>query len=591
MTITSLFTTLGKKTFGEKSGLVCIGKQMRLSLQDVASVARRNAFVSMILPPGYNSLNTIRFAITSEKPTYGVDTGFGIFRDIKISIQDLAQLQLNIINSHDAGIGEYLPLDIVRGMELIRLSALSQGHSGMTAKTLQALTNLINSDIYPLIPECGSVGASGDLAPLSALARVLTGDPRKQVNYLGRVMNADEALKIANIEPIVPAPKEGLGLTNGTSLMASYLALNLIDMFNIFKNALIINNMAFEARLATSDALEPEIHELRNQTGQQQVAAVQRELLNNGRGLYTNRLKVQDPYDLRCSPQIIGPFWETLRTAANVGTRELTAVTDNPIYLRREAKWASGGNFHGMTLAQQMDTLAISNAGLANLFSSQADAITNPHLSNGLPPCLVYPGSSTGLESSFMIPQYTIADLTAQLRFFANPASIHSISTGGGVENIVSMGRLAGWKLRFSVDTLFNLLTVQAAITTQALMIRRNIIETKFQNIIGELTKEGSSTTKEEMANDPVYQYLLQKGEVNEQLNQGVMPDMSFTPANEAAVNRILSVAPKNTLPLKTDTESDFPSLYIAIEKLLREETIISDVENALKARIAQKSR
>ncbi|MBI5400244.1 aromatic amino acid lyase [Candidatus Saganbacteria bacterium] len=587
------FVEFGPPYFSKRTlrKLVPVG-QRALSLPQLHNVVRYGdpIVIGRAATEPSDSQQAIQTAVASRKAVYGVTTGFGSLRDFAVAPEDAARLQQNIIDSHDVNLGNLLSLDVVRAMQVVRLEALAQGHSGVSPQTLHALAQIINAGITPIIGEWGSVGASGDLAPLAALARVLTGDSRKQVSYREEIMDAATALERAGIAAIILGPKEGLALTNGTSLMAAYLATNLWNIFSLLQNALLINNVVFEALLATDAALIPGIQDLRGQVGQCEIAKVQRALLSapHGDNPFTNRRKVQDDYSLRCTPQILGGFWNAIKHSADICSREINAVTDNPLFV--EGHWVSGGNFHGMPIALALDYLAIGlSTSIGNLFAAQAASLIDVRHNNGLAPCLIYPGANIGLESSHMIVQYLMAAIAADLRRLAAPASVHSLATCGNAEDIVSMGPNAGRKLQEAIQRAFQLETAHLGLAIQALLCRKELIRARLQAVIDELKKNDSARPIELLGQDPVYGYLVdieifiagQSIKLGDYLRSAKkVPHLQASAATEKALAIILAKV-GDQLPLRTDAQADFPQLFKKLAPLLLQGDLIKAVETA----------
>ena len=374
---------------------------------------------------------------------YGVNTGFGLMSNVRIPDAEIETLQYNLLRSHACGVGEYLADEYVCAMMLLRASALAIGHSGVSLKLVEQILSLLNRGVCPLIPSQGSVGASGDLAPLSHLALVLIGEGRARISKLrGREVSGKEALRIARLKPLRLGPKEGLALINGTQFMTAIGALTLLEAEHLADVADTTGAMTVEALRGTETAFEPEIHAVRPHPGQKLVAKNVRKLLLNGGGKsaiarsHEGCGKVQDPYSLRCIPQVHGASRDTLVFVRQILEREINSVTDNPLIFPAEKKILSGGNFHGQIVAIGMDALSIAVAELASISEQRIEKLVNPAISE-LPAFLTKNG---GLNSGFMIVQVAAASIVSENKTLCHPASVDSIPTSADKEDHVSMG-------------------------------------------------------------------------------------------------------------------------------------------------------
>ncbi len=376
--------------------------------------------------------------LAENRVVYGITTGVGELANTLISPEESEKLQLNLIRSHSVGVGDPLSEEVVRGMMVLRANALVQGHSGARLELIEFLVEMLNQRIYPYIPEQGSVGASGDLAPLSHLALAMIGEGECLVD--GKRVVAADALEEKGLSPVVLLCKEGLALINGTQVMGSIGCLVVAEAELLLKNAQIAGSMSLEALRGTARAFDEKIHKLRPYAGQLKVAANIRKLVE-GSGIissHTNCEKVQDAYTLRCIPQVYGAIIDTIEYAKKVLTIEINSVTDNPLIFPDEEEVISGGNFHGEPLAFIMDFLGIALSEIANISERTVDRLVNPHIS-GLPPFL---SPKSGLNSGFMIAQYTAAALVSENKVLAHPSSVDSIPTSAGQEDHVSMGTI-----------------------------------------------------------------------------------------------------------------------------------------------------
>ena len=376
--------------------------------------------------------------------TYGVNTGFGRFVSESIPPEQAAELQLRLLRSHACGVGEPYPDDVIRAAMLLRANTLAKGYSGARVETIALLVGVLEAGIVPRVPSRGSVGASGDLAPLAHLALPLVGEGEAVVD--GRLMSGAEALATAGLTPITLAAKEGLSLINGTQFMTAMASLALVRARRLARTADVACAMSIEALQGTPMSFHPAIHAARPLPGQMRSAAALRALLDGSAIVESHRWcdKVQDAYSLRCAPQVHGASRDLIDHVERTVAVELNAATDNPLVLLEEELIVSNGNFHGQPVAMGLDCLAIACAELASISERRTERLVNPSLSDGLPPFLV--AREEGLNSGFMIPQYVAAALVSENKALSHPGSVDSIPTSAGQEDHVSMGNGAGLK-------------------------------------------------------------------------------------------------------------------------------------------------
>lgn len=375
--------------------------------------------------------------------TYGVNTGFGRFVSAHIPEDRAEDLQVRLLRSHACGVGDPYPDDVVRGAMLLRANALAKGFSGARVETVELLLACLNRGVLPVVPARGSVGASGDLAPLAHLALPLIGEGQAVVD--GRLLDGAEALRAVGLEPTRLASKEGLSLVNGTQFMAAMAALGVVRARRLAATADLACALSLEALQGSRTSFLPAVHRARPLKGQLESAANVWRLLEGSAIIESHRWcdKVQDAYSLRCAPQVHGACRDLVDYVAATVNVELNAATDNPLVLVDEGEIVSAGNFHGQPLAFALDALAMAVSELASISERRVERLVNPNLSEGLPPFLVEEG---GLNSGFMIPQYVAAALVSENKVLAHPASVDSIPTSAGQEDHVSMGNAAGLK-------------------------------------------------------------------------------------------------------------------------------------------------
>lgn len=396
----------------------------------------------------------------TEGNIYGINTGFGSLYDQSISKEDLAKLQVNLVRSHACGTGEETPSNIVRTMLLFKAIGLHYGHSGVQVETVERLLYFYNHDIIPVVYEQGSLGASGDLSPLAHIALALIGEG--EVYYKGKRMSTAEVLTSLDLSPIQLQSKEGLALLNGTQFMSAYLAHSVYEGKQILKQANINAAMSLEAYDGRIDPFSPSVNKIRNQAGQIKTAEAIRGILAGSQFITQEKVHVQDPYSFRCVPQVHGASWDTLDHAEQVVTREINAVTDNPTIFPDEDLIVSAGNFHGQPLALALDFLAIALAELGNISERRIYKLMGGM--RGLPAFLV---AQPGLNSGFMIAQYTAASIVSQNKQLCTPASVDSIDSSNGQEDHVSMGANAATKLYRVVENLWQILGIELMAASQ----------------------------------------------------------------------------------------------------------------------------
>ncbi|MBW6514665.1 MAG: histidine ammonia-lyase [Candidatus Syntrophosphaera sp.] len=428
------------------------GDQIALSDECVARVEKCRAYVDKVIARG--------------DIVYGLTTGFGKFSTVTVPPEHIAELQLNLIRSHATSVGPAYDKAQTRAIMLLRINVLAKGHSGIRLITLQSLVEMLNKGLHPVIPMRGSVGASGDLSPLSHLALPLIGEG--EAEYGGEILSGAEAMRRAGIPPVKLAAKEGLALNNGTQVMAALGILKLLEAERLCRQADIIAAASIDALKGTPRAFDSLIHALRPHPGQLSSAANLRLLLENSplRESHRDCGNVQDAYSLRCTPQVHGAVRDALAYVRGVLEVEANSATDNPLIFPAEDKVISGGNFHGEPLALALDMLAIAISELASISERRMEQMLNPALNRGLTPFLA---KRPGIDSGYMIVQLTAASLVSENKVLAHPASVDSIPTSANQEDHVSMGSVAANKLLQVVENVNNVLAIELLIAAQAL--------------------------------------------------------------------------------------------------------------------------
>ncbi len=409
---------------------------------------------------------------------YGINTGFGYLQHVKIDNEQLQELQVNLIKSHACGLGEEVPAEIVKLMIMLKIKSLSYGNSGVQIETVKRLLDLYNNDVLPVIFTQGSLGASGDLAPLSHLSLALIG--LGEVYYNNKKIQAAEAFSMFGWQPVVLQSKEGLALINGTQFMAAYGMHCLMQCDRLMQWANIIAAISFDAFDCSIEPFHEKIHSIRNHKGQVKVAATLRRLLSGSSITTQQKEQVQDPYSFRCIPQVHGATSDTFDYVLGIFIKEINSVTDNPNIFPEEDLILSGGNFHGQPLALALDFLAIAMSELANISERRTyQLISGQHK---LPMFLV---KQPGLHSGFMIPQYTAAGIVSENKQLCTPASVDSISSSNNQEDHVSMGANAAVKCKRVVDNVEKVLAIELLTAIQALEFRRPLKSSTFiENIV-----------------------------------------------------------------------------------------------------------
>ncbi|MGK2859928.1 MAG: histidine ammonia-lyase [Thermoanaerobaculia bacterium] len=449
-----------------------------LGIQDVVSVARGSAKAELTEEARVrmrSSRALVEKFVAEGRTVYGITTGFGVFSEVSIPPDQVLELQRRLILSHCAGLGEPYPDEVSRAMMLLRANALAKGCSGVRVEVVELLLAMLNAGLAPVIPSQGSVGASGDLAPLAHLASTLIGEG--SVRLGGSVMPAREALASIGRAPVVLQAKEGLALINGTQAICAMASLALDRARMLLDLADLFATMTLDALRGTDAAFDARIHAVRPHAGQTFVAARMRGLLAGSeiRDSHRDCGRVQDAYSLRCVPQVHGAVRDAVEFAVSKIAIEINSATDNPLIFVEDETVVSGGNFHGAPVAMACDVATLALVDLASISERRIERLVNPQLSE-LPPFLVKEG---GLNSGFMIAQVTAAALVSESKALSHPASVDSIPTSANKEDHVSMGPTAAWKLSRVVENVAGVLAIEAMCAAQALEFRRPLRSSK----------------------------------------------------------------------------------------------------------------
>jgi len=452
-----------------------------LSLEELRQVACGRRAVELAAPARekVNAARAVVDALVHEnKVAYAITTGVGKLSDVRIEPAQIRQLQINLIRSHSAGVGEPLSRDETRAMMLLRANSLAKGFSGVRAELIDLLCEMLNRGVHPVVPSQGSVGASGDLAPLAHLALAMIGEGETILELSADArggeptrMSSADALRRAGLHPLVPEAKEAISMINGTQAMLAVGTLSLLAAENLAESADAIGAMTLDALHGTDVAFDERIHDARPHKGQKKVAANMRRLIAGSeiRESHKECGRVQDAYTLRCIPQVHGAVRDTLEFCRQTFEIEVNSAVDNPLVFvtgSPEGDVISGGNFHGQPLAFALDYMAIALTALAGISERRVERLVNPALNEGLPPFLA---AGAGINSGFMLPQIAAAALASENKVLAHPASADSITTSVNKEDYVSMGMPAALKLKRVVANATNVLAIEACAAAQAI--------------------------------------------------------------------------------------------------------------------------
>ena len=450
-----------------------------LSVEDIIKVARDKVEVTITKEAKERvkaSREALEKLVEDGEVIYGVNTGFGALSTRRISSEYIEQLQSNLIRSHSSGVGKPLDVEVVRALMLLRVNALAKGYSGIRMRTLETLVHMLNKGVHPRIPAKGSVGASGDLAPLSHMILVLLGEG--EAEYKGVIMNGRQALEKADIKPARLGSKEGIALNNGTQLMTAIAALTLHDAENLVRVAEVASALTFEALQGVLDAYDENIHRVRPHEGQKTTAHNIRSLVEGSMLIQTGKEAMKksgrphDSYTLRCAPQILGTARDAIAYVRKIVETELNSATDNPLVFAELGQCLSGGNFHGQPISLAMDLLAIALTIVGNFSERKTARLVDEKLNNGLPPFLTPLRKESGLKSGLMTVQYTAAALASENKVLSHPACTDSIPTSANFEDFVSMGSTAARKANEILENVEYIVAIELLCASQAIEFR-----------------------------------------------------------------------------------------------------------------------
>lgn len=472
------------------------------------------------------SAATVQQVLAEDRVVYGINTGFGMLANTRISSDDLDLLQRSIVLSHAAGVGQFMKPSTVRLLMVLKINSLARGYSGIRLQVIEALITLLNAEVYPCIPEKGSVGASGDLAPLAHMSTVLLGEG--EALYNGERISGAAGLKVAGLEPIALGPKEGLALLNGTQASAAFALQGLFAAEDLYAAATVTGALSVEAALGSRRPFDDRVHQVRGHQTQIDAAAAYRHLLQDDSEIGNSHQKcekVQDPYSLRCQPQVMGACLQQIRQAAQVLLVESNAVSDNPLVFADDNDIISGGNFHAEPIAMVADNLALAIAEIGSLSERRMALLIDTNLSK-LPPFLVDNG---GVNSGFMIAQVTGAALASENKSLAHPASVDSLPTSANQEDHVSMATFAARRLRDMSENTAGILAVELLGACQGIDFRAPLKTTVgLQQAHSQLRAEVAFYDKDRYFSPDIEraQALIQRGDYNALVPADLLPSL-----------------------------------------------------------------
>ncbi|QKJ23251.1 histidine ammonia-lyase [Poseidonibacter lekithochrous] len=499
----------------------------QLTLQDLRRVNNEQTFITLDSSAKdkiKKANETILNIVDEDRTVYGVNTGFGLLANTKIAKEDLEDLQRRIVLSHSAGMGEYISNETVRLMITLKINSLSLGYSGIRLEVIEALISLVNNEVYPCVPKKGSVGASGDLAPLAHMSAILLG--YGYVNYKGEILKARDGLKKAGMEPIVLGAKEGLALLNGTQLSTTFSLEGLFLAEDLFASAIVAGSMCVEAVLGSRAPFDDRVHTIRGHKGQIDTAKMYRDLLEDESEIsqsHKDCTRVQDPYSIRCQPQVMGACLTQIRNSAETLLIESNGVTDNPLIFVDEQDVISGGNFHAEPIAFASDNLALAISEIGALSERRMALLVDKHLSQ-LPAFLVNNG---GINSGFMIAQVTSAALASENKALAHPSSVDSLPTSANQEDHVSMATYAGRRLKDMAENTAGILGIELLATAQGMDFRApNKSTSKIEETKKILREKVSFYEEDRYFTDDIEEAIsiVQSGIYNKYIDKDLIP-------------------------------------------------------------------
>lgn len=500
----------------------------QLTLEQLRAVTKYEGIQYHLDQSAFDGINksaeAVQQVIAEDRVVYGINTGFGLLANTRIKNNELELLQRSIVLSHSAGFGEYMDDTTVRLMMVLKINSLSRGFSGIRLDVIQALITLLNAQVYPCVPKKGSVGASGDLAPLSHMVLPLLGEG--EMSHNDEVISAIDGLKIAGLEPMTLAAKEGLALLNGTQASTAFALEGLFHAEDLFAAGVVIGAMSVEAAMGSRAPFDDRVHQVRGQRGQIDAAAAYRYILDDESEIGSSHLdceKVQDPYSLRCQPQVMGACLTQIRQAAEVLHVEANGVTDNPLVFANEGDFISAGNFHAEPVAMAADNLALAIAEIGSISERRMALLIDASLSK-LPAFLVENG---GVNSGFMIAQVTSAALASENKSLAHPASVDSLPTSANQEDHVSMAAFAGRRLADMAENTNGVLAVEYLAAAQGLDFRAPLKGSKNVEISKAILRQVVSFYNKDRYFAPDIadaSAIIADGELNQLMPEGLLP-------------------------------------------------------------------
>ena len=500
----------------------------QLSLQTLRLISRKKVNIKLSSDCHkaiQESVDCVNRVVSEGRVVYGINTGFGLLANTQIAEKDLQLLQKSIVLSHSTGVGQFMEDSTIRLMMVLKINSLARGLSGVRLELIEALIQLVNSGVYPCVPEKGSVGASGDLAPLAHMSCVLLGEGQARVN--GKIMPALEALPHAGLEPMQLNPKEGLALLNGTQASTAFALQGLFGSEDLFASAVVTGSLAIEATMGSRRPFDDRIHQARGLPGQIDAAAAYRNLLDHSdiEQAHVNCDKVQDPYSLRCQPQVMGACLEQLRHAARILHIESNAVSDNPLVFAEQDEIISGGNFHAEAVGMVAESIALATSEIGAISERRIALLVDQHLS-GLPPFLV---ENSGINSGFMIAHNTAAALASENRCLCHPSVADSLPTSANQEDHVSMATYGARRLREMNANTAAIVGIELLAAAQGVDMRQPYTTSKpLQKAIALLREQVAFYDQDRYFSPDIEKasQLVASGELNQFVSADLLPSL-----------------------------------------------------------------